>query len=131
VLTKALAQGIAIAATSFLSYYYLLTVAGVDAAVARGVGLGIMLIASIALVFVNSSDYDYAFVSIRRLLRDKIMWGAVIGVLGLLFIALYSPLNGFFNLAPLSLPLLSYMLGAGILSVLWFEVVKVFMHIRT
>jgi Ca2+-transporting ATPase len=130
VLVKSVAQGITIALASFLSYYFLLTHFSADAAIARAVGLGIMLVSSLALVFVNSSNYDYALTSMKRLLHDKVMWIAVIGVIGLLLFALYSPLDSFFNLAPLSPALLAYTFAAGIASVAWYELVKVVQHVK-
>jgi len=131
VLIKALAQGIVIALVSFLSYYYLLVGAEIDPQIARSVGLGIMFMASLALVFVNASESEYAVKIIGKLMHDRVMRIAVIAVLALIAVTFYSPLNGFFNLAPLSVPLLGYTVGAGILSVAWFELVKVFMHVRS
>lgn len=60
----------------------------------------------------------------KKLMRDKILWSVIGVTLGMLAVALYTPLNGFFKLAPLSSGLLLYAVGAGVVCVLWCELIK-------
>lgn len=123
-LFKSVIQGLAIFAASFGAYYYILLQNPENAFVGRAMGLGIILIANLFLVQVNSSDTDSIFKSVKRLAKDKIMWAVNFLMVAGLFIILYTPLNGFLKLAPLSLVQLFTVIGLGAVSVLWYEIVK-------
>jgi len=131
-LVKSVVQGLVIFVVSFGVYYFMLVEDGVfvygGVAVARSMGLVVVLFASLFLVFVNSSDVCDVVSSVRRLCRDWVMWlVCVFTVLGV-FVILYSPLNGFLRLAPLSVGQFLVVLGLGAGSVLWYEVVKLFLR---
>ncbi|MDR0318422.1 MAG: cation-translocating P-type ATPase [Nitrososphaerota archaeon] len=124
-LAKCLMQGITIFAASFGLYYYTLTQNPVNAYVARSMGLAVIIIANILLVQVNNSNTDNIFTSIKRLSKDKVMWTANILIITGLFAMLYSPLNSFLKLAPLSIAQLLSVLSIAAASILWYEIVKI------
>ena len=130
VLFKSVLQGLSIFAASFGTYYYMLLHNPDDAYVARTMGLGVIMIANLFLVQVNSSDKDSIFSSIKRLLKDKIMWAVNILVIAGLFIMFYTPLSSFLKLAPLSISQLLTVIGLGAVSVLWYEIVKLIKRLR-
>jgi Ca2+-transporting ATPase len=123
-LTKSIIQGLTIFAASFSIYYFTLSQNPDNASVARSMGLAIIMIANLFLVQVNSSNSDSVITSIKRLFKDKIVWTAnILTVIGL-FAMLYSPLNSFLKLAPLSAGQILTVLGVAAISVLWYEIVK-------
>ena len=124
VLMKSVLQGLMIFAASFGTYYCTLAGSVANAPVARAMGLAVIMLANLLLVQVNSSESDYAMHSIRRLAKDKVMWLVNFAILAGLGIILYSPLNHFLKLAPLSGTQLLVVLCAACASVLWYEVVK-------
>ena len=124
VLIKSILQGLTVFAASFGTYYYMLSLDLANAAVARSMGLAIIMLANLLLVQVNSSETDFAIHSLRRLAKDKVMWLVNIALLCGLAVILYSPLNGFLKLAPLSGAQLLIVLGMACVSVLWYELVK-------
>ncbi len=87
-------------------------------------GLTIIMLSNLFLVQVNSSDHDFAVQSIKRLAKDKVMWAAIFGTFAMLGIILYSPLNTFLKLAPLSAAMLFTAIGIAALAVFWYEAVK-------
>jgi Ca2+-transporting ATPase len=52
------------------------------------------------------------------------MWAVNFGTLAMLGIILYSPLNAFLKLAPLSVPMLLKAVGIAAVAVFWYELVK-------
>jgi len=119
-----LLQGLAIFAASFATYYIMLLNNPDNASVARSMGLAIIMISNLLLVQVNSSDSDFAVQSFMRLLKDKVMWLVnIVSISGLLII-LYSPLNHFLKLAPLTLIQFISVVGIAAIAVMWYEVVK-------
>jgi Ca2+-transporting ATPase len=130
VLMKSVLQGLTIFIASFGTYYCTLTGNVANAPVARAMGLAVIMLANLLLVQVNSSESDYALHSFRRLAKDKVMWIVNFAILAGLGIILYSPLNSFLKLAPLSVAQLLIVLGAACASVLWYEVVKLINKLR-
>ena len=124
VLFKSVVQGLTVFAASFGLYCYMLIQNPDNAYVARAMGLGAILIANLFLVQVNSSDVDSMIKSFRRLVKDKVMWAVNILVIAGLLVMLYSPINSFLKLAPLSAIQLLSVFGFGAISVLWYEIVK-------
>lgn len=120
---KSIIQGLVIFAASFLSYYTMLTRSG-DAGAARSVGLSIIIFSNIFLVLVNSSETEFMFSCIGSLYKDKVIWAAVLGSISIVLIMLYTPLNAFLKLSPLSVPqfLAIFLIAAA--SVLWYELIK-------
>lgn len=124
-LIKSVAQGLVMFAASFGVYYTVLAGDPANAPIARSMGLAIIMLANLVLVQVNSSEYDLAYKSIARLAHDKVMWIANLGTIAMLIIILYTPLNSFLKLAPLSASQFFISLGIAVAAVLWYEIVKV------
>jgi Ca2+-transporting ATPase len=120
-LAKSLLQGLLLFAASFGAYWFALPA---GAAIARAMGLAVIMLGNLLLVQVNSSHTDSIARSIKRLAKDKVMWAINIGTLAGLALILYSPLNGILKLAPLSLAQLGICVGLAAVSVLWYEAVK-------
>jgi len=123
-LTKSVLQGLTVFAASFGAYFIILGGNPDNAPIARAMGLAIIMLANLFLVQVNSSDRDFAYHSVTRLIKDKVMWAVYIGTLAILAIILYTPLSGLLKLSALSGIQLLVALGLAALSVLWYEVVK-------
>jgi len=127
VLVKSVAQGLMIFAASFGAYWYTLAQNPDNAAVARSMGLGVIIIANLFLVTVNSSGTDSVLKSIKLLMKDKVMRAVNIITLSGLAAIIYIPgLNRFLKLTVLSLPQVLTVLILGSVSVLWYEVVKIY-----
>lgn len=120
-------QGLAVFAASFGTYYAVLQRNPAEnAAVARTMGFSVLFLSNIFLVLVNSSRTDFAFRSLRLLIKEKVMWASFLGILLMLATALYTPLASFLKLAPLAWPEIALSAAISALSVLWFEAVKPF-----
>lgn len=129
-LAKSVIQGLVIFAASFATYFVVLGYKESNAAIARAMGLSIIILSNLLLVQVNSSDHDYMFQSVKRLAGDKVMWAVNILTLIGLFVILYTPVCGFLKLSPLSAIQLLSVLGISIAAVMWYEVVKLISNIR-
>ncbi len=128
IVAKGMVQGLVIFAASFAAYYLLLQNNFAASEIARSVGLTVLMIANLFLVQVNSSYAQPWWQTISKLRQDKVMWAVNILACLLLAIILYSPVNSFLGLAPLSLPQLTLAIGLGAVSVLWYELVKLGMR---
>lgn len=129
-LFKSVAQGIVILAASFGAYYLMLHQMPDNAALARSMGLVIIMLANLFLVFVNSSETESLRQSARRLAKDKVIWAAILGITAMAVIILYTPLNVFLKLAPLNA--LQFLLAVGLaaVSVVWYEIVKAVKRVK-
>ncbi|HEX3038692.1 MAG TPA: cation-translocating P-type ATPase [Caproiciproducens sp.] len=129
-LVKSVLQGLAVFAASFGTYYLFLRQNPSNAALARTMGLAIVMLANLFLVQVNSSDRDFAVQSLTRLAKDRVMWTVFFGTIAGLLLILYTPLCGFLKLAPLTAGqfLLAFAIAA--VSVLWYEIVKLIRKIQ-
>lgn len=124
ILIKSVIQGLVIFAASFGTYLTVLAGNEANAPVARTMGLAIIMLSNLLLVQVNSSECDFAFRSVIRLAKDKVMWGVnIFTIIGLAAI-LYTPLAEFLKLAPLSATQLFTAVGIAVAAVLWYEIVK-------
>ncbi len=130
ILFKSILQGLAVFSASFGTYFAFLQQNPANAALARTMGLAVIMLANLFLVQVNSSNYDFAIQSITRLARDKVMWAVNIGTIAGLLLILYTPLCGFLKLAPLSAGQFFLSVGIAAASVLWYEIVKLIHFIR-
>jgi Ca2+-transporting ATPase len=124
ILFKSVLQGLVIFAASFSAYYTILGDNAADAPTARAMGLAIIMLSNLFLVQVNSSDHDFAVQSIKRLVKDKVMWAINLGTLAMLGVIIYSPLNAFLKLVPLSAPMFFTAVGIAAVAVFWYEIVK-------
>ena len=130
ILFKSVLQGLVIFAASFGAYYTILGGNAGNAPVARAMGLAIIILSNLFLVQVNSSDHDFAVQSVKRLAKDKVMWVVNFGTLAMLGVVLYSPLNAFLKLAPLSAPMFLTAVGIAAVAVFWYEIVKLIKKLR-
>ncbi len=124
-LFKSILQGVIIFGASFGTYFAFLSKYPDNASLARAMGLTIILMANILLVQVNSSDSELAIKSVKRLAKDKVMWGVSLGTIAGLLLILYTPINVFLKLSPLSLKQFGVAIFISIISVSWYEIVKV------
>lgn len=125
-LLKSALQGIVIFLASFGTYFTVLAQNPGNAPTARAMGLSIILLANLLLVQVNSSDNDLAIKSFFYLIKDKIMWMVSLTTIAGLLIILYTPLCSFLKLAPLTLNQFIIVVGIAVVSVIWYEFVKIF-----
>ncbi|MDR1700939.1 MAG: cation-translocating P-type ATPase [Lachnoclostridium sp.] len=121
---KSLIQGLFVFAAAFGIYLFILALGLGSAETARSMGLAVLMVANLFLVQVNSSDRDSIFYSVRKLVRDKMMWLSVFLTAFVLVLILYSPLNQFLSLAPLSGEQMIVVCVLAAVSVLWYEAVK-------
>lgn len=126
-LLKSVLQGLVIFAASFGTYYVVLQRDPLaNAALARAMGLSIIFLSNIFLVLVNSSQTDFAYQSLRLLVRDKVMWASFSGIVLMLVLGLYTPLSFFLKLTSLTGAEMFTVIGISAAAVLWFEFVKLF-----
>ncbi|MDR2957325.1 MAG: cation-translocating P-type ATPase [Coriobacteriales bacterium] len=123
-LVKSILLGLTIFFAAYGVYLYVLSLGLQNASVARTMGLVTIIIANLFLIQTLSSEHDSIITSISRLAKDKVMWIANIAILVALLVIVYSPLNSFLKLAPLSLVQVGVVVALAAASVLWFEVVK-------
>ncbi|MCL1803924.1 MAG: cation-translocating P-type ATPase [Eubacteriaceae bacterium] len=120
-LIKSIAQGLAVFGASFGVYIYMLPY---GAAVARTMGLALIIIANMLLVQENASDTESVLSTAKRLAKDKVMWAVnAVTLLGLA-IMLYTPLSSFLKLSKLTLMQLAFTACLAAASVFWYEAVK-------
>jgi len=129
-LIKSILQGLVIFASSFGLYYYMLQQNPDNAALARSMGLAVIMLSNLFLVQVNSSNTDFAIQSLKNLIKDKVMWIVNIGTIAGLIILLYSPLHTILKLYPLSASQALTVAAIAAVSVLWYEVVKLVAKIK-
>lgn len=129
-LAKSIIQGLVMFAASFGTYYFLLKQNPENAALARSMGLAVIMLANLFLVLVSSSNTDFIYHTIRRLSHDKVMWAINIGTLLGLAAILYTPLNRVLKLAAIPAPMLLAAVGIAAASVLWYELVKLVRYLR-
>ncbi|MBC3798280.1 cation-translocating P-type ATPase [Acetobacterium tundrae] len=127
-LAKSVIQGLVIFGTSFGTYFMFLGQGNTP--LARTMGLVIIMLANLVLVQVNSSNQDFVFQSMKRLIKDKVMWAINIGTIGGILIILYTPLSGFLKLSPLTIEQFFMAAGIAVLSVIWYEAVKLVYWLR-
>jgi Ca2+-transporting ATPase len=124
ILFKSIIQGVAIFTASFGTYFAFLSKDPNNASLARAMGLTIILVANILLVQVNSSNSELAIKSVKKLIKDKVMWGISLSTIAGLLLILYTPLNVVLKLSPLSLKQFGIAILIAIISVGWYEVIK-------
>lgn len=122
-LFKSIIQGLVIFAASFGSYNYFLR--HDDATLARTIGIAIIILANMFLVVVNSSKTTSALQSIKMLEKDRVFWAITAATITGIIAILYSPLNHFLKLAPLTFSQLLLVLVSAFASVFWYEIVKI------
>jgi len=129
-LTKSIMQGFVIFSASFGTYYAVLQNNTENATVARTMGLAIIMLSNVLLVQVNSSNSDFAFRSFALLIKDNVMWAVSVGTIVGLLVMIYSPINDFLKLAPLTINQILLVIGISVIAVMWYELVKVVNYFR-
>ncbi|MDD3122833.1 MAG: cation-translocating P-type ATPase [Candidatus Izemoplasmatales bacterium] len=124
-LIKSIIQGLALFAGSFSVYYFTLQ-SGIAPEIARSMGLATIILSNLFLVFVNSSNVDYAFQTFRTLIKDRVMWIITFVTVSGLLLILYTPIHTFLKLSPLSGIQLILVFCVAFVSVIWYEVVKIY-----
>ncbi len=124
VLIKSIIQGLVIFMASFMSYYIALKDTNLTPEIARSMGLIIIMIANLFLVQVNSSDSEFVYKVFGKLIKDKVMLAITFGTIIGIGVILYSPLNIYLKLAPLSITDLGLVILISFISVFWYELVK-------
>jgi Ca2+-transporting ATPase len=127
---KSAVQGAAVFAAAFGAYFTFLRVEPGNAELARTMGIAVMLMCNVLLVLVNSSDREFTFRTIRFLAKDKVMWAVTLGTLAVLLLIIYSPLNVFLKLTPLSGGQLLLAAVLAVAAVMWFELFKLIKKMR-
>lgn len=126
VLIKSIIQGIVLFIASFGAYYIHLNNFPTEHEIARSMGLAVIVVSNILLVQVNSSNIDFAYKSLGYLKKDHVMWIVSIGTLLGLVAILYTPISGILTLSPLSLKQIIGVIIISVVSVMWYELVKLY-----
>ncbi len=117
-------QGLAIFVAAFGVYYYYLQTTN-QAELARTMGLAVLFISNLLLVQVIGSEKQSLWKSFLKIKNDRLLMlinGLIIAIL-LLFI--YTPIDVFFKLAPLSFLQWLIVIALSFLSIAWMEIYKV------
>lgn len=123
ILFKSILQGLIIFLSSFTTYYLLLNNTG-NAALARTMGLLIIVISNIFLVQEISSDYDYMITTFFKLIKDKVLIFITFAIIIVFMTIIYSPLNEIFKLHSLTFTQLLLVIIISFISVVWYDFVK-------
>ena len=123
ILFKSILQGLIIFLSSFITYYLLLNNTG-NAALARTMGLLIIVISNIFLVQEISSDYDYMITTFFKLIKDKVLIFITFAIIIVFMTIIYSPLNEIFKLHFLTFTQLLLVILISFISVIWYDFVK-------
>lgn len=119
---KSVIQGLIIFLASFGLYYIY---GRENPELGRSMGFVVLLCANVFLVQVNSSEYDFAFSSIKQLTRDPVMWAIHILTFLEIGIILYTPFSQIVRVTPLTVYQLALTIVVAFASVLWYELVKI------
>jgi Ca2+-transporting ATPase len=130
VLIKSIIQGLIMFVASFTTYYVVLNNNCLSPEIARTMGLVIIMIGNLFLVQVNSSDSEFVYKTFGKLIKDKVMIAIIVGTILGVGVILYSPLNTYLKLAPLSLNQALLVILIAFVSVFWYEIVKLINKIR-
>lgn len=122
---KSLIQGLAIFIASFGAYYFTLQQNLANDELARTMGMTVLITANLFLVQVNSSNKSLGIQTFLKLRRDKVTWIILGGTFLGLAALIYSPINKFLDLAPLSIKQLFTCVLLGMISVCWYDIVKI------
>ncbi len=96
----------------------------------RAMVFSTLIFANVFLSFVNRSFYYSVFQSFRN--RNPLLVGISMAVLVLLMLILYvKPISNFFQLTSLSFNDLLLAFGVAMISVLWFEIYKYFLRLKS
>lgn len=121
---KSIVQGFILFFISFGTYaYYYYKMDEVE--IARTMGITILIIANIFLVLTNSSRKELTWKNIE-LLKDRVIFILLSAMLIFLGILIYTPLNRYFGFTVLSFCQIGLALFLGMVSVVWYDLIKIF-----
>lgn len=120
-LVISLLKGITIFLAAFITYYYYLPS---NVSLARTMGFIIIVISNIFLVIITASNQKYVYQTIPFLLKDKVITSIHITIIAIILILLYTKINTFLNLTPLSLSNIIISVIISFIATFWYEIVK-------
>lgn len=120
-LVISLLKGITIFLAAFITYYYYLPS---NVSLARTMGFIIIVISNIFLVIITASNQKYVYQTIPFLLKDKVINSIHITIIAIILILLYTKINTFLNLTPLSLSNIIISVIISFIATFWYEIVK-------
>ncbi|MDD2637141.1 MAG: cation-translocating P-type ATPase, partial [Bacteroidales bacterium] len=123
ILRRSVLQGFIVFVTSFGSYYWLLQQTN-NAALARTIGLVIVIFSSLFLVYVSSSVSVRVYKMWKLLWRDRVMQVVNIATMAGVIFIVYTPLHGYLKLTPLTIWQFLSAFAIAFLSVFWIELFK-------
>lgn len=124
-LIKSIFQGLAIFISSFGTYYIVLNKFPTNPNLARTLGISILLLSNLFLVHVNNSSIDSVIQTFKQLIHDKVMWAINLITIFIIIIMVYTPINKFLKLTTLTFNQFVYMVIISIISVFWYEILKI------
>ena len=121
-LTTSIIQGIAITAGTLSIYHYGILHSLIEIQIRTMVFI-VLIAANVTLTLVNRSFYNSVLTTLKY--KNNLV-GLIISItIAMTGLLLYMPmLSSFFQFEPLSLSMLLVSIGAGFISVIWYEVVK-------
>lgn len=124
IILKSTLQGVAIFISSFGSYYYFLLRYPDNSALARTIGLGILILSNTFLILVNSSNIECVYQSFKHLRKD--IGTFIVGLITviLMIIIIYSPISKILLLQSLNLKQLIVVGCNSFLCVFWYDLIK-------
>jgi Ca2+-transporting ATPase len=117
-------QGILIFIVSFGTYYIVLNQNPENVLIARTMGIGILILANLLLVQVNSSNTRSAIETIRYYIKDKMVTIMNFIMIAGLLLIIYTPINSFLKLTSLNIIYVLTIIIIAIISVIWYEIIK-------
>lgn len=122
-LIKSIIQGLVIFIFSFSIYFSMLNLS-YPPEIARTADFSVLVLSNILLVIENSSEKENIVQAFKKISHDPGIWAVNIITLVGLVLCIYSPLHKTLGFYPLGLTSISLVIIFSILSVLWFEIVK-------
>lgn len=126
---KSIIQGTVIFAVCFFTYYSLL-MSSFSHETARAAGFAILILANIFLVMENCSASESIIRIIYKLRHEKGIWLLDLIMLLELVLMLYSPISAYLGFTALSPAMLTFTSIAAIISVFWYEGIKLILRKR-
>ena len=128
-LTTSVIQGLIVTVGTLCTYQYAVH-EGFDQALTRTMVFTVLITANIFLTLVNRSFYYSIFTTL--LYKNNLILLIIFITVAMSTTLIYvSPLNSFFEFESLSLLQLGLSISIGMISVVWFEIVKIFARIQT
>lgn len=122
-LIKSIIQGLVIFIFSFSIYFSMLNLS-FPSEIARTAGFSVLVLSNILLVIENSSEKENIVQAFKKIRHDRGIWAVNMITLVGLGLCIYSPLHKTLGFYPLGLASISLVIAFSILSVLWYEIVK-------